>query len=63
MAYRGCDLILSCHEAETDHQKWIETRNLNKINRAAVLSTGGFYRPGRSTGPVTRAGGLLGNQK
>lgn len=27
MAYRGCDLILSCHEAETDHQKWLETRN------------------------------------
>lgn len=27
MSYRGCDLILSCHEAETDHQKWLETRN------------------------------------
>ena len=27
MAYRGCDLILSCHEAETDHAKWLETRN------------------------------------
>lgn len=27
MAYRGCDLILSCHEAETDHQKWLQTRN------------------------------------
>lgn len=27
MAYRGCDLILSCHEAETDHEKWLETRN------------------------------------
>lgn len=27
MAYRGCDLILSCHEAETDHQKWLATRN------------------------------------
>lgn len=27
MVYRGCDLILSCHEAETDHAKWLETRN------------------------------------
>lgn len=27
MAYRGCDLILSCHEAETDHAKWLATRN------------------------------------
>ncbi|WP_307972895.1 lambda-exonuclease family protein [uncultured Dialister sp.] len=27
MAYRGCDLILSCHEAETDHEKWLATRN------------------------------------
>ncbi len=27
MAYRGCDLILSCHEAETNHAKWLETRN------------------------------------
>lgn len=27
MAYRGCDLILSCHEAEKDHAKWLETRN------------------------------------
>ena len=27
MAYRGCDLILSCHEAENDHAKWLETRN------------------------------------
>ncbi len=27
MAYRGCDLILSFHEAETDHAKWLETRN------------------------------------
>lgn len=27
MAYRGCDLILSCHEAEKDHQKWLQTRN------------------------------------
>ena len=27
MAYRGCDLILSCHEAENDHAKWLATRN------------------------------------
>lgn len=27
MAYRGCDLILSCHDAETDHAKWLATRN------------------------------------
>lgn len=27
MAYRGCDLILSCREAETDHEKWLATRN------------------------------------
>lgn len=27
MAYTNCDLILSCHEAETDHQKWLQTRN------------------------------------
>lgn len=27
MAYRGCDLILSCHEAETNHERWLATRN------------------------------------
>ena len=41
MAYRGCDLILSCHEAETDHQKWLKTRNagIGGSDAAVIMGT------------------------
>lgn len=30
MAYRGCDLILSCHEAETDHAQGLPYQRSQK---------------------------------
>ena len=36
MAYRGCDLILSCHEAEQDHANMRE----NNISQPGDLQPG-----------------------
>ena len=47
MAYRGCDLILSCHEAETDHAKWLETRNagIGGSDAAVIMGLNSYKSP------------------